>query len=1605
MNEDLNPDSPLSEDTLGVSAPPQIHSCHIIRSRDFLNVKMYFVNLTLSRNGTKLEKKSSENSYLVVRLPQQHRAESHFNRTSSGVGDTAGALTSKSVISGFSWLTFRVNKSVPFNVKALLDWSKFELVTLQQMPEDPKRFPVEIDEKTAYPPDPEKNLMAQFAIEKIGDFNVPVTFFEVPYKMFLSPIHPSLRPNINTDHRVEFRHNNQVVEYADKYVNNEKVTLSELWNNDLAFKVTGPANGSSFFPPNFKITGYASIDPFDTLPTGTHRKKLAELTNAPEPLRDLLSKYFNISSLGASTYLHYFNLNDKVNGENKEVVGYKHEIKLGADNYVEVTVKAVDLRSSLKVLASDIVERRIENGRSILVSRKYFEYLEREKTFPSGYKFGNYVFTKIIARSKGAFFSPQNLITDGFVLYSETESTRILKLPYTGIDAKGQEINFEMDVALLLESAFKHFDTMNTALNKRIAETHREEHRVTFDKVRIAYAPSIKSEREDLEARQNNNEMITTEMQFYATLADADFNSEFPVAPNLKYARVQIPQLEGIQDVPELYFVNLAETYIKSRLDPNSNKTGVFLRVLAKEVETKALTKSLPDAALAEFKDQNLISRISGVFSENYRNIGSVINPDITIENISVLDQGLTLTDELNSRLDNIRNVNPADLLRGMDAEILGGVDLKKILKTVIPIEDTPVFRIIDEAQDGLKGIPDFVEEYERDARAVTDLKQTIEAEQRKLADSFNDEFKSYIDKLTDKVSRIREVALELGQQLDAEAGELIDDPSLKVDGKIILASLREKVDEVHAGLLSKVTTLPAAHPVRATLDKFTVPLKPNLKIFIAVKQLLSLITLEIEKYALGSTLGRTPAQEKRLQLYGRFRRLIQEVGLKNQLLQVATNTFIADLKTHVPDLRTFASTDREIALTMCVARVKEFIKTGQPVRLPDFLLNYREGEHTLQHLLQQNGLITDASFTLTDDLSAWSEVIESRASELGEYYEIQFEVGKRAIEHSVKVAEQELLRMREELFILKGQVSHNIRKKFIEMGVDNYARFCDVIQVRQLYPFIQKLYTDYQQIRDQAAAFKRQYNNLVDDTTVASLNTSLEPLQGSLKNVLFYQSEVLSASLDEAVRKQLGTLNVTLRAVPFQEAKTFLSTVSSLDHTLQDKVNRMYLVIDKERQEILNRIGQLKSELVASERVIKNFIRDKLSETENRLRNANAELIKAYEEGEEAVERVRQDIDNIQDTIKRILSVSKKEYSYKWRTDQFDDVPLGILTFLKGKQAKTELTVEVNSTLKYDLLQFPPKIKGIETYSHNKLSNFTLSFLNLISVEFDNVTFTGGSGRKEKVDILIRDVRFEGPLNFVAVFQKYLKTIDKGLTLDVSAAGARLGYMLPLPDISGGAFNFSNAKLSMELILPFRPRVPMRFNFGLNSMGDMFLVTAGIFGGRGCFQIGIEPKHGVVMVQLVIEFGGVLYLNIGVAKGIVYLFAGIYIKRVYDRVELNGYLTCGGALDVLGIITASVTFYLGLRGTGKYMEGYCTITYKIKISVFIEFKVRLSMYKRIYGTTDNSRVPSGNGTSGGAELAIASEADNQDLNEVQPISDADWKQLFEACYHNYYKK
>lgn len=253
----------------------------------------------------------------------------------------------------------------------------------------------------------------------------------------------------------------------------------------------------------------------------------------------------------------------------------------------------------------------------------------------------------------------------------------------------------------------------------------------------------------------------------------------------------------------------------------------------------------------------------------------------------------------------------------------------------------------------------------------------------------------------------------------------------------------------------------------------------------------------------------------------------------------------------------------------------------------------------------------------------------------------------------------------------------------------------------------------------------------------------------------------------------------------------------------------------------------------------------------------------------------------------------------------------------------------------------------GPQVTIHGELNNFTLSLAKVVGITINQIAFDAPAGQKLTVTASMPPtddngpIQFLGDLSFLNTLRQYIPSdgFQDPPSLDVTADGITAGYSLPLPSIGVGVFSLDNVSLSAALTLPFFTPNPLRFRFAFSSREHPFLISVSLLGGGGFFGLTVGPD-GVELLEASIEVGANVSISVVVASGNVHIMAGVYLK--YDLVghdsQLTGYLRAGGSLDVLGLISASVEFYLGFTyyfGPPCSIAGEATVTIEVHVLFF----------------------------------------------------------------------
>jgi hypothetical protein len=240
-----------------------------------------------------------------------------------------------------------------------------------------------------------------------------------------------------------------------------------------------------------------------------------------------------------------------------------------------------------------------------------------------------------------------------------------------------------------------------------------------------------------------------------------------------------------------------------------------------------------------------------------------------------------------------------------------------------------------------------------------------------------------------------------------------------------------------------------------------------------------------------------------------------------------------------------------------------------------------------------------------------------------------------------------------------------------------------------------------------------------------------------------------------------------------------------------------------------------------------------------------------------------------------------------------------------------------------------------------------------LMRLVFDRLAFRAASGRKPEVDVVFRGIEFVGVLSFIETLKDLIPfdAFSDPPYVDVSAEGVTAGFTLALPSVAIGVFTLENISLGADARVPFLGNEALTIGFNFCSREKPFRLTVMMIGGGGFVGIRLSPR-GLVLLEMSLEAGACLSINLGVASGSVSIMVGIYLRLEADTGSLTGYFRIRGEVDVLGLISASITLELSLTyefASGK-MVGRASIEIEVEV-FFFSFSVTVSCERKLAGS------------------------------------------------------
>jgi hypothetical protein len=239
-----------------------------------------------------------------------------------------------------------------------------------------------------------------------------------------------------------------------------------------------------------------------------------------------------------------------------------------------------------------------------------------------------------------------------------------------------------------------------------------------------------------------------------------------------------------------------------------------------------------------------------------------------------------------------------------------------------------------------------------------------------------------------------------------------------------------------------------------------------------------------------------------------------------------------------------------------------------------------------------------------------------------------------------------------------------------------------------------------------------------------------------------------------------------------------------------------------------------------------------------------------------------------------------------------------------------------------------------------------------LMRLVFRRVGFHAGSAGKPEVDVVFGGIAFLGPLSFVDRLRELIPFdgFSDPPFVDVRSDGVTAGFDLTLPNVSVGVFSLENIALGADARVPFLGDA-MTVGFHFCSKDAPFRLTVLCIGGGGWLVLRAAPK-GLVLLELGLEAAAALSVDLGVASGSVSIAVGVYLRLEADKGLLTAYFRIRGEVDVLGLISASITLELSLTyqfETGKLI-GRASLVVEVEV-LFFSASVEITVERRLAGS------------------------------------------------------
>lgn len=308
-------------------------------------------------------------------------------------------------------------------------------------------------------------------------------------------------------------------------------------------------------------------------------------------------------------------------------------------------------------------------------------------------------------------------------------------------------------------------------------------------------------------------------------------------------------------------------------------------------------------------------------------------------------------------------------------------------------------------------------------------------------------------------------------------------------------------------------------------------------------------------------------------------------------------------------------------------------------------------------------------------------------------------------------------------------------------------------------------------------------------------------------------------------------------------------------------------------------------------------------------------------------------------------------EATLDWTNSAFEEVSVGPTKFIPDN-----CRIDIDAAARIDLgiptiagnppqLRFSPGKPRIK--ASTKITSFAIEIFKIIRIHFESVSFTVDEDGSKAFATKLKSVELLPPLDFINQLQSMLGGLggDSGIKIDISPQQAKISQTLAFPVGGGPLFigpaQVTNLAFFWAVTVPLIGRDVLSVAFGISSKAKPLTIFVPPWYGGKAYVLIEATTRGCRLVEMSMEYGALIPIDWGIARGEASLTAGIIYQLRADgsdsaTVTLTGFVKAASNLSVAGIIRFTGLVYISLESkdgpSGSDVVGKSTVTVSIKI-------------------------------------------------------------------------